>query len=145
MSDENEFKFLNTKILAGEASDKERTRWEKLKGQLLAAQMDDEKRKYRRADIPISVSFQSNDELLKAVCSSLGAGGIGVELAGDFQVDEEHRLELNLPSGDATVLIKARVAWTGGGHVGFEFLNLPNEIQDSIDALVWEEVDVSDL
>ncbi len=145
MSTEHEFKLLNNKMKTGEATETERTRWSELKAEFLAGQTENEKRKHQRANIAIDVVFTNDDELLRAVCWSLGAGGIGIELDGEFPIDAEHDIRLTLPNIDSPVLVRVRVAWTGGGRVGFEFLNLPNEVKDHIDALVWEEVDVSDL
>ena len=146
MTTSDEFRALNAKVGAGEATDKERARWGELKQQLFAAQRgENEKRSSPRAAVPLEVTFTNEEDLARAIVRDVGAGGISVALNGSFELDAQHEVQLRLPQEQTPLLVNARVAWIGGGHVGFEFLNLPKAIQDRLDALVWEEIDVSDL
>lgn len=146
MTPEQEFKSLNAKVLDGSARDNERERWKKLRDHLRAAkQPRDDARQHQRSAVSIDVTFANDEALIRAVSSDLGAGGLGLALDGTYEIDSEYRLDLTLPGAPAAVQVRARVAWATGGHVGFEFLALPKALQDRIDALVWEEVDLSDL
>ena len=151
MQEFEQFKALNAKIVLGTATPEEHARWAELKQSVLDAsegKRDSPHRQFRRAQLPVDVSFEHENALADAARAfSLGAGGVGLAMAGELQIGDERQLSLKLPSLPEPVLVNARVVWKRleDQQIGFEFLDLPDAQRDQIDALVWEEVDVSDL
>ena len=77
---------------------------------------------------------------------SLGDGGSRMTRPGDFEMGSKLMMSLKLPNEEHSVPVMVRVAWAGeNNQVGFEFVALPKDISDKIEALVWEEVDPADL
>jgi uncharacterized protein (TIGR02266 family) len=146
VSPEQEFKTLNAKVLDGSASNDERQRWKQLRDQLRTAKVEeDEPRRHERSTVSVDVAFQDDSELIRAVSSDLGAGGLCLQLDGSYEPGRSFRLNLTLPDSEQPIEAGARVAWAAAGHVGLEFTDLPDAVRDRIDALVWEEIDLSDL
>ena len=121
-------------------------RWEELKQGFLHAKEADGRRRFLRAPLSIPVTFTSEEELIQAHTREVGAGGLGLKIAANLAIDDQVTLELILPGDTTTTSVHCRVAWVAGqDRIGFEFLDLPAAARDRIDALVWEDVDVSDL
>ena len=143
MAESEEFRSLNAKVLAAQATEVERARWEELKREILSQQEGAAgRRRFQRAPIKAEVRFETREDFILANTEELGAGGLGIELPGEFEIGQEVDLSLTLPGEKAPMALKAQVVWTGEPHwVGFEFVDVPREVQDRIDALVWDDLD----
>ena len=67
-----------------------------------------------------------------------------MSVLGEFPTGEEVEISLMLPGRSKTDSLKGRVVWKGPADmIGLEFSNVTPDVRDHIDALVWQQVDLT--
>ena len=138
---DNDFKDLNARVIVGTATEEEYEWWEQLKQQLLSALEGPKgQRQHLRASIVVEVGFAKEQQLIRTELCDIGAGGLRLVMPGFFAVGAQVNLYLRLLGDVHPVRVHARVVWSHkNGTVSLEFVDLPADVRDRIDALVWEE------
>ena len=89
-----------------------------------------ERRRFERVDIhrnsQVVVLEGKNKQV--GVLRQIGRGGFMMEPEKSFTKDDKpHKLTIHEPDEEISVEVKARVLYTDGGYVGFEFVDLDPE------------------
>lgn len=147
MAKADEFKALNAKVLNNSANAQEYEQWQKLKEEFLCAnEKPPHQRRFQRASLSLDVLFGAPPETVEACTFEVCAGGLGIQIPGHFEAGTNVQLSLMLPGDADPTILNARVVWTASGNlVGVEFVEAPEAVRNRIDALVWEDVDVTDV
>ena len=103
-------------------------------------------RRYPRLTLRVDVVLELPEERIRAVATTLGAGGLFV--AGDWLLPDDERLvaRFQLPGDARTLSLEARVVWsaraedgTGCEGVGLEFVDADARAQFALVLEHWAE------
>jgi Tfp pilus assembly protein PilZ len=138
-----EFRILNARVRAESATPEQRERWACLKQEYLSflESAKGYRRHFQRSTLAMRISVHCGQQYLEAAPVDLSAGGIRLTMPGPYAIGSTLTLALQFPDDPQLRTVTARVVWTGERNLtGLEFVDVPQQLQDSFDARVWSEV-----
>jgi uncharacterized protein (TIGR02266 family) len=100
-----------------------------------------ERRKSARHELRIPVDYSSVDAFFTEMATNINEGGMFVVTDQPATLDQVVKVAFRLPELEDPIELDARVAWVSDGSdgergMGLEFQMLPQDVRETINALV---------
>jgi len=101
-----------------------------------------ERRGTQRQLLRIPVDYSSVDAFFSEMATNINEGGMFLATDAPAEIDQLVKLALRLPGLTRPIEVEARVAWVNRGEagaepgIGLQFLELSNEVRETINRLV---------